>query len=71
MHFHVVACFGKWIHACLIQVAYLIEVASKTGFTVHENYGKSSPGAAALIWLLEFATIGEYLQYFKFMVVSI
>ena len=31
---NVFACFGKLIHACLIQIACLIEVASKTGFTL-------------------------------------
>ena len=30
--------FGNWLHACLIQVACLIEVATKTGFTVSQIY---------------------------------
>ena len=34
VNLHVFASFGKWTHACLIQVACLIEVATKTGFTV-------------------------------------
>ena len=34
VHFYVFACFGNRIHACLIQVACLIEVATKTMFTV-------------------------------------
>ena len=29
-----IALVGNWIHACLMQVARLIEVATKTGFTV-------------------------------------
>ena len=29
------ACSRNWIHACLIQFACLIEVAIKTGLTVH------------------------------------
>ena len=32
--FHVFTFFGEWIYACLIQVACLIEMATKTGFTV-------------------------------------
>ena len=34
MHYNVFACFWNCIHACLIQVACLTEVATKTGFTV-------------------------------------
>ena len=34
VHFNVFACFGNWMHACLIQVACLKEMATKTGFTV-------------------------------------
>ena len=34
VHFNVFACFGIEIHACFIQVACLIEVDTKTGFTV-------------------------------------
>ena len=30
--------FGTCIHACLIQVACLIEVAAQTGFTVLESW---------------------------------
>ena len=32
MYFNVFACFGNRIYACLIQVACLIEVVTKTGF---------------------------------------
>ena len=35
VHFNVLACFGIRIHASLIQVACLIEVATKTGLTVY------------------------------------
>ena len=37
VHFNVFASFmiGKRKHACLIQVACLLEVATMTGFTVH------------------------------------
>ena len=33
VRFNVFAYFGKLTHACLIQVACLIEVATKTDFT--------------------------------------
>ena len=36
VNFNVFAYCGKCIHACLIQVACLIEVATKTGLTVFD-----------------------------------
>ena len=32
--FNVFACLENWIHACSIQVACLIDVSTKTGFTL-------------------------------------
>ena len=34
VHFSVFSFFGNLLHACLIQVACLIEAATETGFTV-------------------------------------
>ena len=31
VHFSAFACWGRWTHACLIQVACLKEVATKSG----------------------------------------
>ena len=51
--------FGNSIHACLIQVACLIEVATKTGFTVShltsENPNSGSKITKIIILLLLFS----------------
>ena len=37
VHFNIFVISGNCLHYCLIQVACLIEVATKTGFTVIAN----------------------------------
>ena len=37
------------MHACLIQVACLIEVATKTGFTVYAKYQDPSQSGSSVI----------------------
>ena len=55
--------FGNWIYACLIQVDCLIEVAAKTGFTVHNCVkffsGSNSYEEAAAYIQLQFENLNK------------